>query len=191
MVNLAIFASGNGSNTENLISYFKNSNIANISLIACNNPNAFVIKRAENNKVPTLRFTREGFDHNDGVIKKLEEYNINFIVLAGFLWLIPQYLIAHFPSRIINLHPALLPKFGGKGMYGMHVHRAVIENGELESGISIHFVNEFYDEGGLIAQHKCSVDKHDSPESLAAKVSQLEHQFFPLEIEKLAYEMNR
>ena len=130
-------------------------------------------------------FQKNDLLNNNDVLRKLGEHNVDFIVLAGFLLLIPLYLIDSFPYKIINLHPALLPKFGGKGMYGMHVHKAVIDKGEKESGISIHYVNQHYDEGRVFAQHKCAVSKGDNPESLAKKIHLLEYKYYPLEIEKV------
>lgn len=185
MTNIAIFASGSGSNAENIISFFKHNTKISVSSVFCNNPDAFVIQRAQKLQLPCHIFGRKDLYEKDTVVKLLESYNTDWIVLAGFLWKIPPTLTQIYPSRIINIHPALLPKFGGKGMYGHHVHQAVIDAGETESGITIHYVNENYDEGNIIFQAKCKVEKHDTPESLAAKVHSLEYNHFPQVIEQI------
>ena len=190
MINIAIFASGNGSNAENIIAYFKGNPEVSVSLIVCNSSKAFVIERAANNNIPSIIVSKQDLQNNRGITRMLAEHQINWVVLAGFLLLIPPYLIDFFPDKIINLHPALLPKFGGKGMYGMHVHNAVIATGETESGITIHFVNPHYDEGKIIAQHKCQVSNDDTPENLAHKVHQLEYKHYPQEINKLIINKN-
>ncbi len=187
---LIIFASGSGSNAENIIRFFDKREDVKIPLILSNRKDAFVHTRAKNLGVKSETFTKEEFK-NQGFITKIEDTGADLIVLAGFLWLIPKELIEKFPNRIINLHPALLPKYGGKGMYGMNVHRAVIENGEKESGISIHYVNEKYDEGNIIFQARCSVDPHETPESLAAKVHKLEYRHFPEVIDKLLKNLDK
>ncbi|MEN8118760.1 MAG: phosphoribosylglycinamide formyltransferase [Bacteroidota bacterium] len=184
MNKIAIFASGSGTNAENIIKYFKNNKRIEVVLVLSNNKNAFVLERATNLKIETKVFNRSTFNDSDEVIQLLKEKNIDFIVLAGFLWLIPKNLIFTFKNKIINIHPALLPKYGGKGMYGMHVHNAVINNGEKESGISIHNVNEKYDDGAIIFQAKCNIEMNDSPESLAQKIHKLEYEHFPKVIEK-------
>ncbi len=184
MKKIAIFASGSGTNAENIIRHFKNSKKIEVSLVLSNNKNAFVLERANKLNIETKTFNRSSFMESDEVIKLLEEKNIDFIVLAGFLWLIPKKLIFSFNNKIINIHPALLPKYGGKGMFGMHVHNAIIDNNEKESGISIHNVNEKYDDGAIIFQAKCKIGIDDTPESLAQKIHKLEYEHFPKVIEK-------
>jgi len=189
MINIAVFASGSGTNTEKIIEHFKNHEKIRIALIVCNKPDAYVLTRAENHQVPSYLISKDSFASKDATLNVLQSNNIDCIVLAGFLWLVPIYLVQAYPNRILNIHPALLPKYGGKGMYGMHVHRAVVENKEKESGISIHYVNEKYDEGQIIAQFSCPVDSSDTPESLAGKIHALEHDHFPAVIEKFAKEL--
>lgn len=184
-VNIAIFASGAGSNAARIIEYFCGNAAIKISLIASNVPAAGVLTIAARNNIDTLLINRENFFKADAYLPVLEKYKISWIVLAGFLWKIPSKLIAAYPQRIINIHPALLPGHGGKGMYGHFVHEAVITNGDTESGISIHFVDELYDHGKIIFQAKCPVDKNDTADSLAKKVQQLEHTYFAPEIQKL------
>lgn len=179
-INLAIFASGSGTNAENIVNYFSNHEQINVSLIISNKPNAYVLQRAEKLNVPSKVFDRTAFSQPD-FLEELE--NIDYIILAGFLWLIPGYLIEAFPNKIINIHPALLPNYGGKGMYGSHVHEAVIKAGEKESGITIHLVNEEYDKGVHLFQAKCVVGEEDTPDTLAQKIHELEHTHFPKEIE--------
>ncbi len=181
---IAIFASGNGSNAENLITYFSKSNIAQVSLILTNNPDAGVISRAKRLNVPLCVFDKKDLQNSTKVEQALENHHTNWIVLAGFLLLFPKKLIELYPNKIINLHPALLPKYGGKGMYGMHVHKAVAENKEIETGITIHFVNEAYDEGTIIFQAKTAVNSKDTPEEIAAKIHKLEYKWFPKVIEE-------
>ncbi|MHC1703805.1 MAG: phosphoribosylglycinamide formyltransferase [Tenuifilaceae bacterium] len=182
MNNIAIFASGSGTNAENIINHFKSKNIAKVTLILTENPNAYVLERAKNQNIKTIVFNidelKGGF-----VLSQLKSQQIDYIVLAGFLKLFPAEIIDEFPHRIVNIHPALLPKFGGKGMYGEKVHKAVIESGDRESGISIHYVNKHYDEGNIIFQAKCMVTENDSPESLAQKIHALEYKYFPQVIE--------
>ena len=185
MKNIAIFASGEGTNAQNIIDYFKSSTQIKIALVVSNKPSANVLKRAKQDDVATLIINRESFYESDETINTLKSANIDLIVLAGFLWMIPESLIKAFPNKIINIHPALLPKFGGEGMYGMHVHNAVVEAKEKESGISIHYVNEYYDEGKIISQHTCILSSMDTPEMVAKKIHQLESEFFPKAIEKL------
>lgn len=184
MNNIAILASGSGSNAENIILHFKNNLQAKITLIATENSHAFVIERAKKHNINTLAFSVDQLNNGD-LLKIFEQYDINFIVLAGFLKLIPQNLIDHYPNRIINIHPALLPNYGGKGMYGDRVHKAVISNKEHESGITIHYVNSNYDEGNIIFQAKCNVLENDTPEILAQKVHQLEYKYYPQIIENI------
>ena len=180
---IAIFASGSGSNAQNIIEYFADNKNIIVDSVWTNNPSAYVLERAKKCGIDSFIFSREEFKSTLFVVQKLKNRNINLIVLAGFLWLIPSNLIQNF--RIINIHPALLPKYGGKGMYGMNVHQAVVENKEIESGISIHFVNEKYDEGEIIFQAVCPVLPSDSPEDVAEKVHQLEYKHFPEVIEKV------
>ncbi len=183
--NIAIFASGAGSNALRLIGHFKNHSRVNIALIVCNKPGAGVISVASDAGIDVLLIEKDRFLSGDGYVDILKDHAINLIVLAGFLWKVPVTLLQHFPGAVVNIHPALLPKYGGKGMYGARVHEAVIENNETESGISIHFVDEIYDHGATIFQAFCKVEKADTPESLAAKVHQLEHLHYPRVIEDL------
>jgi phosphoribosylglycinamide formyltransferase-1 len=182
---LAIFASGGGTNAQKIIEYFYRDKQVEVSLIVSNKPNAYVITRAKNNNIPTFLIDRESFYENRDIGGELRKYNIDYIILAGFLWLIPEYLIDLYPDKIINIHPALLPKYGGKGMYGIHVHRAVRENNEPFSGISIHYVNQKYDEGELIFQASTKINATDSPYEIAEKVQKLEHKYFPMVIEAI------
>ncbi len=179
MKRIAVFASGTGSNARCLLDYFRNSGEAEVALIVCNNPKAGVLQLAAETQTETLLLERERFSAGDAYVPVLQEKQIDFIVLAGFLWLVPEKLVRAYPDKIINIHPALLPKFGGKGMYGMHVHRAVIAAGETESGITIHYVNEHYDEGRYIAQVTCPVYATDTPEALAKRIQALEHAYLP------------
>ena len=183
--NLAIFASGSGSNAEVFFKFFRGNKNINICLLLSNNKNAFALQRAENFGILGITFDRKEFYETDKILNLLKENQISFIVLAGFLWKVPMNLITSYPRRMVNIHPALLPKFGGKGMYGMHVHRAVIEAGEKETGMTIHYVTENYDEGEIIFQGKCEVESSDSPETLAKKVQQLEHKFYPEVVAKI------
>lgn len=180
---IAIFASGAGSNAQKIIDHFRMRSIAEIALIVCNNPNAGVLQIASNEKIPVLLIEKKKFSEN-GYFPEINKYNIDFIALAGFLWKIPPALINCFPQKIINIHPALLPDFGGKGMYGNAVHEAVIRACKEESGITIHYVDEKYDNGTIIFQARCRIDKNDTPETLAEKIHTLEHRFYPQEIEK-------
>lgn len=179
----ALFASGSGTNAQKIMEHFaENENVA-VDSIWSNNPNAFVLQRAIRFGVETFVFSRHELYNTNFVVNQLKERGVGFIVLAGFLWLIPESLIHNF--TIINIHPALLPKYGGKGMYGMHVHEEVVKNNDLETGISIHYVNESYDDGKLIFQAKCEVLATDTPEDVAHKVHQLEYKYFPKIIEKV------
>lgn len=184
-VPIAIFASGAGSNAAKIIERLQDHPIAKVALIVCNKPGAGVISIAENAGIPVLLIEKERFFRGDAYLPALKDLHIQWIVLAGFLWKIPASLVAAFPDHIINIHPALLPKYGGKGMYGQHVHTAVIAAGEKESGITIHYVNEHFDDGPPIFQAKCPVTPDDSPDSLAEKIHQLEHRYFPEIVEKL------
>lgn len=177
--NLAIFASGSGTNAENIANFFKGSDEVEVKLILTNKPDAFVLNRAQKLHIPTLVFTKADFLESDRVIQALSEHHIDCIVLAGFLWLIPSNLVKAYPNRIINIHPALLPKFGGKGMYGAKVHEAVIAAGEKYSGITVHLVNEKYDDGKVLFQASCPVLDGDTPGSLAARIHELEYAYFP------------
>lgn len=185
MKKIALFASGNGSNAENIINYFSEKNNVEVALILTNNKNAYVIERAKNHHIPCFVFSSKELKETDIVLDKLFEFNIDYIVLAGFLLMIPKKIIDRSPGKIINIHPALLPKYGGKGMYGDIVHKAVRESGDTETGISIHFVNEKYDEGAIIFQAKCPVNPEDTPDTIAQKVHQLEYCYFPEIIEKV------
>jgi phosphoribosylglycinamide formyltransferase-1 len=185
MKNIAVFASGNGTNAEAIISFFENDKETKVSLILSNKADAYVLKRAENHNIPAKVFTRQELE-NGTVLRQLMESDIDLVVLAGFLLLIPNEIVAAYPHRIINIHPALLPNYGGKGMYGDHVHLAVIENGEVESGITIHYVNENYDEGDIIFQARCAVEAGDTPETLATKIHALEYRHYPSIIAKVA-----
>jgi phosphoribosylglycinamide formyltransferase-1 len=178
-LHVAVFASGAGSNAQKLIDHFRHHPLIRVSLIVCNNPSAGVLQIAEREKINTIRIEQEPFFHGHHYLHDLDQQNISFIILAGFLWKIPSALIRAFPQRIINVHPALLPKYGGRGMYGMHVHKAVIEAGETESGISVHYVDEIYDHGKCFFQAKCLVHQSDTPATLAAKIHVLEHRHFP------------
>lgn len=176
---IAIFASGSGSNAQKIMELYKRSPEVEIALVLTNNPDAYVLQRADNFEIPTHIFDRNEFYHTDHIIELLKNLDIDLIVLAGFLWLIPKKLIAEYPGRIVNIHPAILPKFGGKGMYGDHVHHAVLAAGETEGGITIHYVDENYDEGEYIYQAKYRIDKGDSLEMIKFKGQQLEHQHYP------------
>lgn len=184
MHRLAIFASGEGTNAQNFIDYYKDRSDIKVSVIVCNNKEAGVIKRAKEAGIPFIIVSKESFYNSDLVLNELRE-KADFIVLAGFLWMIPENIIKAYQGKMVNIHPALLPKYGGKGMYGKKVHEAVIANGELASGITIHYVNEKYDEGEIIFQEKCLVEAFDTPETLAAKIHKLEYMFYPLIVEIL------
>jgi formyltetrahydrofolate-dependent phosphoribosylglycinamide formyltransferase len=185
MVRIAIFASGAGSNARKIIDHFKNHSSIGIALIASNKPGAGVLNIAESENIPSLIIEKERFFRGDAYVSELRERNIQWIILAGFLWKIPTSLIHAFPGKIINIHPALLPKYGGKGMYGHFVHEAVIEAKEKESGITIHYVDEQFDHGKHILQLTCPVDETDTPETLAKKVLVLEHKYYPEVIAQL------
>jgi len=191
LYNIAIFASGAGSNTQRIIEYFRMHSSVSISLIVCNNPAAGVLRIAEKENIPALIIEKERFFRGDAYIKELRGKKIDFIVLAGFLWKLPAALIKAYPGRIINIHPALLPKYGGKGLYGQYVHEAVIANKEKESGISIHYVDEIYDHGKIIFQRNCPVLENDTAESLAQRIHVLEHKYYPVIIEKIIRESGK
>ena len=185
MKRIAILASGSGTNAENLIRFFRTNPAGSVEIVLTNKPGAGVIKRSESLKVETVVFGREQFYGSEELVSLLLEREIDLLVLAGFLWLVPPGLIKAFNGRIINIHPALLPRYGGKGMYGSHVHEAVVANGDRESGITIHHVNQDYDDGSIIFQAKCEVLKGDSPESLAARIHELEYEHYPRVVEDL------
>ncbi|MDI9363985.1 MAG: phosphoribosylglycinamide formyltransferase [Flavobacterium sp.] len=182
---IAIFASGAGSNAAKIIEHLQNNQHIQVALIVCNKPQAGVLNIAKANNIETLLIEKDQFFRGDAYINVLNTKNINFIVLAGFLWKVPAALIKAYPNKIINIHPALLPKYGGKGMYGHFVHEAVVANGETESGITIHYVNENFDEGKHIFQASCAVSKADTPATVAAKIQQLEHQHFSRVVEEV------
>lgn len=187
MKRIAIFASGAGSNAEKIIHYFNNHATIQVALIVCNKPNAGVLKIAANNHIKPILIEKEPFFRGDAYVSVLKEHAIDCIVLAGFLWKVPATLIEAYTNKIINIHPALLPKYGGKGMYGHFVHEAVIANQEKESGITIHYVNEHFDEGETIFQASCTVEPTDTPTSLAAKIHLLEHTHFARVIEEVCW----
>lgn len=186
---IAVFASGSGSNAERFFEYFKDSPLAEVSLLCCNNPEAYVLERARKHNVKSCLFTNQQIKEATPVLEVLQAEEIDFIVLAGFLRLIPSELVEAYPDRIVNIHPALLPKWGGKGMFGMRVHEAVKEAGDLETGISIHFVNSRYDEGNIIFQASCPVEEQDSPASIAEKIHLLEHRHYPRVVEDVLRQM--
>ncbi|PWD99233.1 phosphoribosylglycinamide formyltransferase [Marinilabilia rubra] len=179
MKNIVLFASGSGSNAENISLFFKNHPDVNVSYILSNRSNAGVLDRAKKLNINAMVFDKEMFSNTDEVLNFLHRESPDLIVLAGFLWLVPKKIVEAFPDRIINIHPALLPQYGGKGMYGDRVHQAVIDNNEKESGITIHFVNEKYDDGDIIFQGRCKVEEGDTPATLAEKVHQLEYKYYP------------
>ncbi len=188
MKNIAIFASGSGTNAETIIKYFDNNKNISVSRIFCNKENAYVLTRAKNLTIPTLVFNKKIFYDSDIILNQLKNDKTDLIVLAGFLWLVPDNILKKYKNRIINIHPALLPKYGGKGMYGSKVHEAVVNAKEKESGITIHLVNEVYDDGKIIFQGKCIVEQSDTPDSLAAKIHKLEHKHYPQVIEQILTE---
>ena len=181
---LAIFLSGNGSNAEVIFQYFQKHATIKVGMVLSNNPEAFGLERAKKFSIPSKVFTRAQFHDSEQVLQWLKEQGITHLVLAGFLWLVPLYLIRAFPHRIVNIHPALLPKFGGKGMYGMKVHEAVKESLDVQTGITIHEVDEKYDEGRILFQAICDIDISDTPKEIAKKVQHLEHIHFPQVIEE-------
>ncbi len=185
MKKIAIFASGSGTNAENIFKYFQKNEFIKVSLLMSNNKNSFSLERAKNFNIPTKIFNRNQFYKENFVIDILEKNKIDFIILAGFLWLIPDNILKKFEKKIINIHPALLPNYGGKGMFGMQLHNKIIENKEKESGISIHFINEKYDEGEIIFQKKCKIDKNDNAIDLAKNIHNLEYKYFPKIIENV------
>jgi phosphoribosylglycinamide formyltransferase-1 len=188
MHNIALFASGAGSNAQKIIDHFRGHYSICVALIICNKPGAGVLSIAEKEQIPYILIEKEQFFRGNAYVDELEAAGISFIVLAGFLWKIPDALITAYPSKIINIHPALLPKYGGKGMYGSLVHEAVLAAGEKESGITIHYVDGHYDNGDIIFQASCPVEEDDTPVSLAHKIHQLEHRHYPEVIEKIIQE---
>lgn len=183
--NIAIFASGGGSNAESIIQHFADRESADIALIVSNKPNAYVLQRAENHSIDHETVSRKDYKDAKTMLSLLALHDIDFIVLAGFLWLIPSFLTEAFPKKIVNIHPALLPQYGGKGMYGKHVHQAVFDNNERQSGITIHYVNENYDEGQIIFQETVDLLTTDTPDVIASKVLALEHEHFAKTIESI------
>ncbi len=185
MKNIAIFASGSGTNAENIIKHFANHPDIRVVVVLSNNPKAGVLERAKKLEIPSFTFSREDFEQGSPVLKKLAEYHVDFIVLAGFLNIISEAFLNAYPEKVINIHPALLPKHGGKGMYGMRVHEAVIAAKDKKTGITIHYINEYYDNGEIIFQASCPVSAQDTPETVAQKVHALEYEHFPKVIERL------
>lgn len=187
MKRIIILASGSGTNAENIIKHFKNSNLASVVQVLSNKKDAKVLERAKRLNIPISTFNRQELYETENILNLLKE-KADYIILAGFLWKVPDEIIAAFPNKVINIHPALLPKYGGKGMYGMHVHNAVVQNKEEISGITIHYVNENYDEGAIIFQASIEVSNDDSPESVANKIHKLEYKYFPKVIEEVIIE---
>lgn len=186
IIQIALFASGSGTNVENIAKYFDGRTTAKPVCVLCNKPDAFVLERAKRLGLDSMTFNRADFNDGKRIMEYLNKYKVDMIVLAGFLWLVPQYLIDAYPSRIVNIHPALLPKFGGKGMYGMHVHEAVKQSGETETGITIHLIDGNYDQGSTVFQAKVQVSPTDSPDDIATKVHALEYEYYPKVIEDIA-----
>jgi len=182
---IVIFASGSGTNAQNIIEFFRDSSLAEVTLVLSNKKDAYVLERAEKLGVDKRAFTKAELYDPQGVQKWLEEARPDLIVLAGFLWMFPRHLLELYPNKVINVHPALLPKYGGKGMYGAHVHEAVVANQEVETGITIHYVNEQYDEGAIIFQASTTVQPDDTPDNVAQKVHKLEYEYFPKVIASL------
>lgn len=189
MKNIAIFASGSGTNAENLIRFFRTSRFGRVNLVLTNNPGAGVIGRARSLGVETVPFDKQTLYQTTRILDLLLDKGTDLVLLAGFLWLVPSPILDQFRGRIINIHPALLPKYGGKGMYGRHVHEAVITSGDSISGITIHHVNPSYDEGAIIFQATCEVDPGDNPETLAGKVHRLEYEHYPRVVEEMLQQL--
>ncbi|GHT23737.1 phosphoribosylglycinamide formyltransferase [Bacteroidia bacterium] len=185
MKKIVIFASGSGTNMQRIVEYFKERGAVSVQKLFCNREDAYVLERAKQLGIPAVVFGKDDFYGTDHILDSLKVLSPDLIVLAGFLWKVPEKIIHAFPSKIINIHPALLPKYGGKGMYGEHVHRAVIENGDTESGVTVHYVNENYDEGNIVMQAKCAIHSGDTHETLAQKIHHLEYDYFPIAIEQL------
>ena len=184
-MNIAVFASGSGSNCENLIRHFANSNVGRVAVVICNKPDAYVLERARKLGVPSVVVTRQELQQPEVVMPLMQQYSIGFVVLAGFLPLVPDYLIDAFPRRMVNIHPSLLPKFGGKGMWGHHVHEAVKAAGETETGMTVHYVTSQCDGGDIIAQFRVDLSPSDTPDDIAEKEHVLEMQHFPHVVERL------
>jgi phosphoribosylglycinamide formyltransferase-1 len=183
MKRLSIFVSGNGTNLQRIAEYFANNPNVAIANVVCNNPKAYAIERAKKLGIPVRMITKQDFN-SEAFVKELQSLDLELIVLAGFLWKLPEALIKAFPKKIINIHPALLPKYGGKGFYGEHVHEAVVTAKEPYSGITIHYVNELYDSGEIILQAHVALDTDETPDTLAAKIHKLEQAYFPVAIEQ-------
>lgn len=188
MKRIVIFASGSGSNAENLIKFFQNREDTSVVQVLTNNPQAKVLERCKNLEVSALSFNKIAFTKTNDILNILKASKPDLIILAGFLWKFPEFILKAFPNKVINVHPALLPKYGGKGMYGMHVHEAIVANKETETGITIHYVNEHYDEGAIIFQAKCEVTSSDSATDVAEKIHELEMEYFPKIVNKLLSE---
>lgn len=183
-IQLAILGSGNGTNAQRITEYFKDNNAIDVNCIIYNKKDAYIAQRAKNLGVTSQYFGRNDFYNSNTVLDYLRERHIDWVILAGFLWLIPENILSEFPGRVINIHPALLPNYGGKGMFGEHVHEAVIANHEKESGITIHIVDQHYDRGTTLFQAKCQIAPEDTPDTLAQKIHQLEQEYFPQVIER-------
>lgn len=188
--NIAIFASGNGTNAENIIRYFQNSELVNVELVLANKETAFVLERARSLNVPFAYMGKAEWTEGTAVLSLLEDRKIDFIVLAGFLARVPDCILHAYPNKIINIHPSLLPKFGGKGMYGDRVHEAVVAAGEAETGITIHYLNERFDEGEIVVQYKCPVLPQDTAADVAKKVHALEYEYYPKVIDRLLTDLH-
>jgi len=191
MKRIAIFASGSGSNAQRIMEHFKRNKEMEVALVLCNKPDAYVLQRADNFEVPTHVFTKDELLHTNSIDNLLKNLEIDILVLAGFMWLLPERFIQNYPKRIVNIHPALLPKHGGAGMFGRKVHESVLKSKDPETGITIHYVNENFDEGEIIYQSRCIVDKNDDLEKLAYKVHQLEHIHYPKIIEDLLKKLDK
>ena len=176
---IAVLASGSGTNAENIIRYFREKSSACVALVLTNRQNAFVLERSRGLEVPCFYFPKSDWENGEAILSVLREHDIDFVVLAGFLARVPDLILHAYPNKIINIHPSLLPKFGGKGMYGGHVHEAVVAAGETETGITIHYLNEHFDEGEIIVQYKCPVLLQDTAEDVAKKVHALEYEYYP------------
>ena len=186
MKKLSIFVSGNGTNLQRIAEYFADNKDIEIVNVVCNNPKAYSIERAKKLGIPLRMITKQDFN-SEAFVKEMQSLGIDLIVLAGFLWKLPENLVKAFPKKIVNIHPALLPKYGGKGFYGEHVHEAVVAAKEAQSGITVHYVNELYDSGEIILQARVSLDENETPDSLAAKIHQLEQAYFPVAIEQVLF----
>lgn len=185
MKRIAIFASGSGTNAQRIIEFFVENKDIQVFMVLSNKKDAFVLERARKFNIPVIFFTKDLFYNTSYIVELLQQNKIDLVVLAGFLWLVPENLINAFNNKIINIHPALLPKYGGKGMFGMNIHTKVYENKENETGITIHYVNKEYDKGNIILQCSCKLDENDTPDKIAEKIHQLEYKYFPEVIAKL------